>query len=431
MDKEGAYVNSMELSNMEKKVLEAIDCRAEDICAWGEKLFTTPELGYKEFETSRIIQEELEKLGMDCTGGHAVTGVKGILKGNGRFNVAVIGELDAVVCKAHPAANGETGAVHACGHHAQMAAMLGVAAGLADSGVMQELAGNVVFLATPAEEYIDLDYRRGLQQEGKIQCFGGKQQLIQEGMFQDVDAAMMVHAQPDTPQAAVYVHGSSLGFVEKQITFRGRAAHASEPYKGVNALNAAALAILGMHANRERFREEDKIRVHPIITKGGDVVNSVPDEVCMDSYVRGATMEAIKKASEDTDRAIQGAAQMVGAEVEIQTVPGYAPLKQNYLLGEIFKEVAGLFVEQEQIYSGIDMVGSTDIGDLSHILPCIQPSVGGFTGELHSKEFQVADPYTAYVLPAKMMALTVVRLLTEDGRVIREIKAGTEKEFRQ
>ena len=413
----------MELSNVERRVLEAIDCRAEDICAWGEKLFATPELGYKEFETSRIIQEELEKLGIDCSRGHAVTGVKGVLKGEGNFKVAVLGELDAVVCKAHPAANAETGAAHACGHHAQLAAMLGVAAGLVDSGIMEELAGNVVFLATPAEEYIDLDYRRSLQREGKIQYFGGKQQLIQEGIFQDIDAAMMVHAQPDTPQTAVYVHGSSLGFVEKKITFRGRAAHASEPYKGVNALNAAALAILGMHANRERFREEDKIRVHPIITKGGDVVNSVPEEVCMDSYVRGASMEAIRRASEDTDRAIQGAAQMVGAEADIQTVPGYAPLRQNYVFGELFKEAAELFIEPEQMYSGIDMVGSTDIGDLSHILPCIQPTVGGFTGELHSKEFQVADPYTAYVLPAKMMALTVVRLLADGGQKIQEVKA--------
>lgn len=415
----------MEITDIEKRVIEAIDKRAGDICAWGEKLFATPELGYKEFETSRMIAAELEKMGIPCTGEHAVTGVKGILKGKGDFNIAVLGELDAVVCKAHPAANAVTNAVHACGHHAQMAAMLGVAAGLTDSGVMEELAGNVVFLATPAEEYIDLDYRRGLQKEGKVECFGGKQQLIREGVFKDIDAAMMVHAQPDTPQASVYVHGSSLGFVEKQIIFRGRAAHASEPYKGVNALNAAALAILGMHANRERFREEDKIRVHPIITKGGDVVNSVPDEVCMDSYVRGASMEAILRAGEDTDRAIQGAAQMVGAETEIQTVPGYAPLKQNYLLGEIFREVSELFVPKEQIHCGIDMVGSTDIGDLSHILPCIQPTMGGFEGELHSKEFKVADPYTAYVLPAKIMALTAVRLLADGGKGIQAVKDST------
>lgn len=418
-------MSGMKLSDMEKKVIEAIDRRAEDICAWGEKLFRMPELGYKEFETGRVIREEFEKLGLGCDGKHAVTGVQGTLKGNGDYHVAVLGELDAVVCKAHPAADSETGAAHACGHHAQMAAMLGVAAGLIDSGVMEQLAGSVIFMATPAEEYIDLDYRRGLQQEGKIQYFGGKQQLIQEGVFQNIDAAMMVHAQPNTPQASVYVHGSSLGFVEKQITFRGRAAHASEPHKGVNALNAAALAILGMHANRERFREEDKIRVHPIITKGGDVVNSVPDEVCMDSYVRGASMEAILRAGEDTDRAIMGAAQMVGAEAEIQTIQGYAPLKQNYALGEIFREVSELFIAKENIHTGIDMVGSTDIGDLSHILPCIQPTVGGFEGELHSKEFKVTDPYIAYVLPAKIMALTVVRLLANGGQGIQAVKSDT------
>lgn len=417
----------MVLSDNERRVLEAIDARAADICKWGDKLFEIPELGYKEYRTSRLIQEELERLGVKCTDGHAATGVRGILNGNGKFHIAVLGELDAVICKAHPQADALTGAVHACGHHAQLAAMLGVAAGLVDSGVMSELAGNVVFIAAPAEEYIDLDFRRGLQEEGKINHFGGKQQLIREGIFSDIDAALMVHAQPNTPQAAVYVHGSSLGFVEKQITFRGRAAHASEPHKGINALNAAALAILGMHTNRERFREEDKIRVHPIITRGGDVVNSVPDEVCMDSYVRGASVEAIWKASEDTDRSIHGAAQMVGAEAEIQTVQGYAPLKQNQLLGEIFKEVAALFVPGEQIYSGIDMVGSTDMGDLSHVIPCIQPTVGGFEGELHSKDFKVADPYTAYVLPAKMMALTVVRLLSDNGERLEAVKKSFDK----
>lgn len=405
----------MEISKREQKVLDAIDRHGEEICALGAKLLAVPELGYKEHKTSRIVAEELEKLGICCEKNLAVTGVKGTLFGKGRWNVAVLGELDAVVCKGHEAADPETNAAHACGHNAQLAAMLGVAMGISESGIMEGLAGNVTFLAVPAEEYIDLDYRRSLKKEGQIQCFGGKQQLLAEGIFQGIDAAMMVHAQPQTRSAAVFVHGSSLGFVEKKITFRGKAAHASEPYKGVNALNAAALAILGMHANRERFQEEDRIRVHPIITKGGDVVNSVPDEVCMDSYVRGATMEAIRNASEETDRAIRGAALMVGAEADIETVPGYAPLKQDYQLGEIFRQVSELFIPQERIFTGIDMVGSTDMGDLSQVIPCIQPTVGGFAGELHSQQFRVADPYTAYVLPAKIMALTVVRLLENQG----------------
>ena len=136
-------------------------------------------------------------------------------------------------------------------------------------------------------------------------------------------------------------------------------------------------------------------------------------------------MEAILRAGEDTDRAIMGAAQMVGAEAEIQTIQGYAPLKQNYALGEIFREVSELFIAKENIHTGIDMVGSTDIGDLSHILPCIQPTVGGFEGELHSKEFKVTDPYIAYVLPAKIMALTVVRLLANGGQGIQAVKSDT------
>jgi len=414
----------MSLNENELKIVKAIDDSAEEIIEFGKRILANPELGFKEFETSKLIKEKFQELSLETKSGMAVTGVKATVGNKDDFNVCIIGELDSVMCYGHPHCNNDTGAAHACGHHAQMASLYGAACGIMKSDVMKGLNGAVTFFAVPAEEYIDLDYRRSLKDEGKIRFFGGKQQLIYEGEFDDIDAAIMVHANADTPEKAVYIHGSSLGFLGKKITFKGRAVHASTPFDGVNALNAAALAILGMHTNRERFRDEDRIRVHPIITKGGDVVNSVPDDVQIDTYVRGATMKAILGASMDTDRAVKGAAQMVGADVNIETTAGYQPLKQDYLLGEIFREVSLEFMEDKDIYSGIDMTGSSDIGDVSMILPTIQPSVGGFTGQLHSKEFGEVDDITAFVLPAKIMAITAYRLLENDSKRGKELKAS-------
>lgn len=403
-------------------VLQNIDLKVEEILAIGDDLMRNPELGYKEVKTSKKICEIFDRHGIPYETGFGLTGVKATLEGNGEGpHICIVAELDAVPCIAHPFADKESGAAHACGHSVQLTNMIGAAIGIKQSGIMDKLPGKISFFAVPAEEYIDLDFRRGLKAEGKIKYFGGKQQLVYEGAFDDVDIVMMVHAQPNTPEASVFIHGGSLGFAEKQITFKGKAAHAAYPFTGVNALNAAALAILGMHTNRERFREEDRIRVHPIITKGGDVVNTVPDEVCMDSYVRGANFVAIRNASEDTDRSIHGAAAMVGAEAEVKTQTGYFPLQQDRNLGDLFGEVAKEFVPEANIFSGIDMVGSSDIGDISQLKPTIQPMVGGFDGALHSKEFKITDSNAAYIIPAKILALTAFRLLENDAKLGKDI----------
>lgn len=411
----------MSLTVLEQQVCDSIDKNADKIKQLGRKLLENPEHGYCEKITSQLVKEELEKLGISCKTGMALTGVKGTV-GEGDFNLAIMGELDGVTCFGHEYCDPKTGASHACGHNAQMAAMVGAAYGLVGSGAVTSLDGKITFFATPAEEYIELEYRQKLRDNGEIKFFGGKQQLICEGEFDDIDAAMMVHAQGNSPEAASYVHGENMGFFSKRVTFRGKAVHASTPYDGVNALNAAALAILGIHANRETFREEDKIRIHPIITKGGDVVNSVPDEVCIDSYVRGTNIPAIERASECTDNAIRGAAQMVGATAEIDTACGYLPLKQDKNFGEVFKEVSAEFVPADKVYEGVPVSGSTDVGDLSHILPTIQPSVGGFDGALHSREFHVTDEDAAFIIPAKIMAVTAVRLLENGAQLGKKIK---------
>lgn len=412
----------MELSKAMRCAIEAIDEQAPEIISFAVDIQKMPELGYKEVKTAQRICEEFRKLSVSCETGHAITGVRGKIGSGSGAHICIIGEMDAVVCGAHPYADNLTGAAHACGHHAQLAAMMGALRGLSACGKEALAASTVSFFAVPAEEYIDLQARRALKKEGKIRFFGGKQQLIYEGAFDDTDIAMMVHAQPDSPQPCAFINGDSLGFVEKQITFFGRAAHASEPYNGVNALNAAALAILGIHANREHYRESDKIRIHPIVTKGGDAVNVVPAEVCMDGYVRGASMSAILSAAKDVDRAVLGAAQTVGAKAKIETAAGYFPLTQCAPLGDIFGECAAQWLTNEQIHYGVDMVGSTDMGDLSRLLPCIQPTIGGFSGKLHGEDFRVEDAYAAYVLPAKILALTVLSLAENGAARAKQIK---------
>ncbi len=411
-------MNKIELK---EKVLRQIEENAERIIDIGEKILKNPEMGYKETKTAKLVCDVLEGLGIPTESGLAKTGVKGRMKG-GRSDVtvAVIGELDAVTCPTNPDADKLTGAAHACGHNAQIAAMLGVAMAL--SSVKSELAGDVCFFATPAEEFVELSYREGLRERGEIEFFGGKQELIRIGAFDDVDMAMMVHSMGEEPEPVVAVGGTSLGFVAKTVDFNGKAAHASTPYDGVNALNAAMSAMMCINSLRETFRDEDKIRIHPIITNGGELVNIVPSKVTLETYVRGADFEAINDAAQKVDRAIVGASYAMGTTVDIRDFKGYLPLKQSESISDLFAENAKALVGDDKVKYGVNMIGSSDIGDLCHIMPTVQPIIGGFVGSAHSKEFKIADKYAAYILPAKIMALTVVDLLFGEGECAKKIK---------
>lgn len=412
----------MNMKEIKEKIEQLLCENSEEIIKIGDTILNNPELGYREGKTSAYIRRLFDELDISYTYPHAITGVKAKLRGKkDGYNVCIIGELDAVKCAGHPC-EGELSAAHACGHNVQIAAMIGTAVVLKKSGIMSELCGDVTFMAVPAEEFIELDYRNQLKKDGKIKYFGGKQQLIYEGAFDDVDIAMMIHAQGQEENPKMYVRGNNLGFVAKTITYKGKAVHGSTPFDGVNALNAAALSILGIHSNRETFREEEKIRIHPIITKGGDVVNSVPDEVCVDTYVRGATLEAIKKGNDVVERAVSGACHIIGAEYEINDIPGYLPLVESLELSEVFEGVSKEVLGAENIVYGESITGSSDIGDLSHLIPTIQPSVGGFTGTLHSKEFMVSNKTTAYIKAAEILAKTTAELLYDDAKKAEYVK---------
>jgi amidohydrolase len=316
-----------------------------------------------------------------------------------------------------------TGAAHLCGHHIQVATMLGAAMGLVGAGAAKDLAGTVKFLGVPAEEYVEIEYRLTLKKEGKVTFLGGKQELIKQGYFDDIDMAMMVHSFPNTPEPAFLMNGTGNGFLAKFIEYKGKAAHAGAiPHEGINALNAACLGILAIHAQRETFQDKDSIRVHPIITKGGDIVNVVPSDVRLETYVRGKTLDAILDAARKVDRALRAGGDAVGAETTITNIPGYLPLILNdHLTGIARKNGKALLGENGSREAGF-MGGSFDIGDLSHLIPVLHPFVAGTKGSMHTIDFSVVDYEAAVVFPAKLMAMCVIDLLSEGAEEARRIK---------
>lgn len=413
----------VEKRELKEKICQIIDENREEIIGLGERIFRNPELGYKEVKGTQWVAEALENLGLPVERNIAITGCRAQLKNTGEGpTIAVMGELDAIICSDHPQA-GEGGAAHACGHHIQVAAMVGTAIGLVRSGAHEQLGGSVDFMAVPAEEFAELEYRLGLKEEGKLQFLGGKQELIARGYFDQVDMGMMVHSLAMGKMGKeVLIAAESNGFLGKTVRFIGREAHAGAfPEQGINALNAAMLAINNIHAQRETFTEEARIRVHPIITKGGDIVNVVPADVRMEAYVRGKTIDGILDANQKVNRALKAGAMAVGAEVVIQEVPGYLPLLTHQPLDEICHYNAVSLISPDQVAIGAELGSSFDFGDLSHLMPTLHPFIGGVEGELHTRDFKVVDPELAYIFPAKLMAMTLVDLLWDNGRQAREI----------
>ena len=425
---------------LKRRVRETIDDNDEAIRSLAESVHAEPELGYKETETTRKVAEEFRGLGLDVETELAVTGARaraGAESETGEdeeddaddeFVFAVLGELDALVNPGHPAADPETDACHACGHEAQLANLVGAAYGLVASGVVDDLPGAVEFIAVPAEEYLDLEYRRSLLDDGQIEFFGGKQELIRRGYFDDVDCAAMIHAASETPEREVTTDFSSNGFVGKTVQYEGRESHAGgAPEEGVNALNAAMTGMNAVNANRETFPDGEHVRVHPIVTKGGDGVNVVPADVRMESYVRAKSVDAIEDANETTNRALESGGMAVGSNVTIEDFPGYLPLRTDETLVAAFDDNAREVIGGDAVHGEHQHVtGSTDMGDVSQIVPAVHPWTGGFEGAAHSTEFGAVDEEMAYLLPAKVTASMVVDVLADPEKraAIREAKAG-------
>lgn len=409
----------------------AIDARSRWLIDIAKTILAHPEAGFQEVKTARLVSEKLHELGIAHESGIALTGLKGYIRGGKPGpTVAVIGELDSLRVPGHPHADPETGAAHACGHNCQIGMMLGAAVGLQALEGQGALAGNVALMALPAEEFIDVAYRWQLHQEGKLGLMAGKQEFIRLGTFDDVDMAMMVHTTSSSVEEGKFVlGGTSNGHVVKYVRYVGKSAHAGgAPHEGVNALQAAMVALNALNTQRETMRNEDTIRLHGIMTSGGASVNAVPADVRYEGRVRGRNPEVIADANMKMDRCLRAGALAMGATVNIVTMPGYLAMVNNPAMMDLFRDNAGQMVGSHQVVTHEptrNRGGSTDMGDLSHIMPVIHPYTTAASGGGHGVDYLIEDYVQAVINPAKVMAMTVIDLLSGQAEKAKQVIDAT------
>jgi len=417
-------MNHLSLEEIKQKIFQNIDSNSSQYIDITKKILNNPESGYREYKTAKTVTEEFAKIGIPYKDKIALTGVRAILEGvNPGPTIAIIGELDSNIVRAHPYADINTGAAHACGHNVQIGILLAIANSMKSANVMQHLSGRIVFIAVPAEEYIEIEYRNQLRESGDIEFLVGKSEFVKLGEFDDIDVAMMTHTTEKSKGIKFEVGGTFNGMIAKLISFKGIASHAgSAPYLGVNALYASNIALSAINAQRETFREEDTIRIHPIITRGGEAVSAIPDDVRIETFIRGKSIDAIISASKKVDRSIKAGALAMGGSVEINTIPGFLPLKNDDLLQDIYLTNLDKIVKPSEIKQRGHETGSSDMGDLSNLMPIIHPFVSVATGKGHGLDYLVEDYNLAVVSSSKSMVGTVIDLMYNGAVKAKKVK---------
>ncbi len=413
--------------------LKLVDKYEELLKKAEQDLWKMPEVGYKEFKTNQYMLDAFNKLGYALKKPENITGFYTVVDtGKAGPTVLVLAELDALYCATHPECDKETGAVHACGHHVQLAAILGLAACLKEENALDGLCGKIKLCVVPAEEGIEINWRTSLIKDKVITFASGKAEFLQRGYFDDVDIAMMVHISSEYTEPIVYaIKQGSNGNIKKKVEIKGKASHAGEsPYLGVNALNAATLALSAVHTLRETFKEEDHVRFHGIITNGGGSVNTVPDKVVIECYVRAANEKALKQANEQVNLAIAGAVSANGCVAKITDNPGSSPLKndQNFssLAVEVFKNLVGNNYADDRM---VWISSSTDMGDLSCVFPVVHPYVMGAVGALHGNVFYIKDVRIACLESARFQYALIRELLSNNAEKATFIIQNYKREY--
>ena len=406
-----------------ERLYQAVEKHKDMILEAERHIWKNPEPGYREWKTHAYLKEKYEALGYKLGEAGNIPGFyTDVDTGRPGPFVAVFGEMDSLIIPSHPESDPETGAVHACGHNCQSAALLGLAAGLKEPGALDGLCGKIRLIAVPAEEGIEIEFRLGLKKDGIIKYMCGKPEFLHRGYLDGVDMAMMVHT---TMNGLICPKGSN-GAMIKYATFTGKSAHAGgSPHKGINALYAATTALSAGNALRETFQEKDTVRNHPIMTKGGNVVNAIPDEVRIESYLRAATVEAMYSEGKKINRAYAGCAAAMGCGVNFTDVHGFAPRYNDQTLKEIFYKIGqDFFAEEDLKFTDKWGTASSDMGDISCVMPAVHPSIGGAQGTAHGMDYTIADPYTACVVSAKVQIGVLAHLLENDGAEAKNVLAN-------
>lgn len=419
------------MSKSWEKYLSFIDEHEDVILECERYIWSNPEIGYKEWKTSAYLEKLFEDLGYTIQKPSNIPGfVADLDSGRPGPKIALIGELDSLICETHPEADPETKAVHACGHHCQTATLLGAAIAFSQDNSMKDLSGSVRFIAVPAEETIDLEYRNNLIEKGTINYVAGKVEFLYRGLFDDVDMAIMIHIDSNREKNFGILKGAN-GCITKHFEFEGKASHAGiSPHDGINALYAATLAINSCNALRETFEEKDYIRWHPIITQAGVAANAIPELAKMDAYLRGATFEKMIEINKKINRALAGAAAAIGGNVRIIDMPGNMPIHCNSYLNELFEDVVEDLFGEEQVYHDGWKTFSGDLGDITMLMPGIHPYAAGASGTGHGKDYYITDPVNACVNTAKIMACMVYELLSNNADFAIKIKEEYDPVFK-
>jgi amidohydrolase len=375
---------------LEKAIDDVVDGERAALTKLSNDIHQNPELRFEEHKAANWIAELLRARGFEVE--HGVAGMETALRakrGNPKGpRVAILGEYDALP---------EIG--HACGHNLIAASAVG--AFLAAASVVDKSGGEVTFLGTPAEE-----------------GGGGKIKMIEAGCFEGFSAAMMFHPF----DRDILAHGA-LASTWLVMTFRGSPAHAAAaPHDGNSALTACMDTFRLIDGQRVHFR--DGVRVHGYITNGGQAVNIIPELAQCELSVRARTVEELERVRKIVERCAAGAAMASDVKVEIVARQGYRDMRNNMAMARRFGAhldgaAGGRKARETDERVG---AGSTDMGDVSHVVPSIHPYlaiVDENEALCHQHRFAAAAGSdrglrTAYDA-AKALARTAVEVLTDES----------------
>lgn len=396
-------------------------------------LWAHPQTGFTEWEAHNYLVEKYEALGYTLTLAGNIPGFyTEVDTGRPGPKLAIFGELDALDIANHPeSVNGMT---HCCGHNGQSAALLGIAAALKEPGALDGLCGSIRLVVVPAEEMIQLAFREDLRKKGVIQYMGGKVEFMARGLLDGVDIAMMVHGSAAGPEEAYDFSGllGMNGCMAKTIRYKGKSSHAGgAPHLGVNAQYAAMLGLQACNDLRETFQEKDSIRFHPIMMGVNCAVNIIPDEMKIESYVRGKSLEAIKRENIKVNRALTGAALALGAGVELSDRPGYSPEYHDPAFMKLVEECCCDLVGEDRVKFDYQSwsTGSSDFGDITCVMPGVQFFAAGAVGTGHGIDYFIKDPNRMCVNAVKAQLFVADALLRDDAAAARKIIADYQPQY--
>lgn len=323
---------------------ERLDAERAALVELSHRIHASPEIAYEEEKTSAWMSEALDAAGFAVERG--IAGLPTAFKatyGSGPLHVAICAEMDAL-----------PGVGHACGHN--IIATAGIGAGIAAAKVADEVGLTVTVLGTPAEEYLKS---------------GGKITMLEQGVFDGMHAAIMVHPMADDVAGVPLI--AAAGF---EVRYKGRSSHASvAPDQGINAADAMTIAQTALGLMRPTIRSTD--RVHGIITRGGDAFNIIPDLVTADYGVRAKLLDELESVYEKVMRCFEAGALATGAELEIDGGDKpYAHMEHDFELAAFYQNalesVGRIFITQEEAWR---RPASSDMGNVSLALPSIHPGI--------------------------------------------------------